>query len=141
MQIYVKTGYKQRVDDIKGVLDKVVYDTPIGTLLEIDESVSGAKKHYKEWTISNEEEIKAIQHAYLSLVPSQLTARQLRLQLLRMGLLEQAKKLVESSEEAKIEWEYARDIEITSPLLQSMAKALGLDEIGMANFFKEASKL
>ena len=141
MQICVKTGYKQRVDETKGVLDKVVYDTPVGTLLEIDESVSGAKKYYKEWTISNEEEIKAIRHAYLSLVPSRLTARQLRLQLLHMGLLDRAKALVESSEEAKIEWEYARDIEITSPLLQSMAKALGLDEIGMADFFKEASKL
>ena len=95
--------------------DEVITSAPEGVKLKTTN-----EKAYKNW---------------------QITVRQLKLQLLKLNLLEQAEALVKADKEAQIEFEYAKDIEINSPLLQKMAKALGMDDNAIDNFFLEASKL
>ena len=76
-------------------------------------------------------------------VPSSISPRQARLQLIALGKLELVEPAIESLVEpakstAKVEWEYATKYEITHPFVVQM---LGLLEIDKEEFFLAASKL
>lgn len=128
--IYVTSNFIQELGD------EVITSAPEGVKLKTTN-----EKAYSKWLITNLDTISAIDNFWKQFVPKQITVRQLKLQLLKLNLLEQAEALVKADKEAQIEFEYARDIEINSPLLQKMAKALGMDDNAIDNFFLEASKL
>jgi hypothetical protein len=78
--------------------------------------------------------------------PSRITMRQARLVLLSAGLLDKVNAAIAAmqgaaGEAARIEWEYAHDIERTNPLFSQLAEALGLSEAQIDNLFIEAAKL
>ena len=128
--IYVTSNFIQEIGD------EVITSAPEGVKLKTTN-----EKAYSKWLITNPDTISAIDNFWKQFVPTQITVRQLKLQLLKLNLLDKADALVKSDKEAQIEFEYAKDIEMNSPLLQKMAHALGLDDDGVLKFFDEASKL
>ena len=75
-------------------------------------------------------------------IPNSITMRQARLQLLADGKLDEVSAAVEPmGAAAKIEWEYASDIQRTNPLVPAMQALLGWDEARTDQFFTGASKL
>lgn len=128
--IYVTPNFIQELED------EVLLSTPYGVKVNVKDD-----KTYKKYLIEDEEVIQRIEGYWNQFVPTQITVRQLKLQLLKLNLLDKADALVKSDKEAQIEFEYAKDIEMDSPLLQKMAHALGLDDDGVLKFFDEASKL
>lgn len=128
--IYVTSNFIQELGD------EVITSAPEGVKLKTTND-----KAYKNWLITNPDIISAIDNFWKQFVPKQITVRQLKLQLLKLNLLDKADALVKADKEAQIEFEYAKDIEMNSPLLQKMAHALGLDDDGVLKFFDEASKL
>lgn len=81
-------------------------------------------------------------------VPSSVTARQIRLWLVQNGYaLSQVEQAIDSIEDAtqreiiKIEWEYAPYIERSHGMLASIAAALGLDSSAVDQAFVEASSI
>ncbi len=71
-------------------------------------------------------------------IPQQVSMRQARLILLKIGMLETIEAIVAGmGEEAKIEWEYASVVERSNPLISAM----GLSEVELDTLFSEASKL
>lgn len=77
----------------------------------------------------------------LELIPQVITIRQARLQLLKIGLLDDVDALVALDRKSQIEWEYANDIERNSPLVSTLCEQLGLTKEQLDNLFVEASKL
>jgi len=78
----------------------------------------------------------------LSKIPKSVTMRQARLQLLSDGVLETIDAAVQNiGPAAKIEWEYASEIERTNPLVDAMKVILSWDDSSVEQFFIEASKL
>ena len=128
--IYVTSNFIQELGD------EVITSAPEGVKLKTTN-----EKAYSKWLITNPDTISAIDNFWKQFVPKQITVRQLKLQLLKLNLLDKADALVKSDKEAQIEFEYAKDIEMNSSLLQKMAHALGLDDDGVLKFFDEASKL
>ena len=128
--IYVTPNFIQELED------EVLLSTPYGVKVNVKDD-----KTYKKYLIEDEEVIQRIEGYWKQFVPTQITVRQLKLQLLKLNLLDKADALVKSDKEAQIEFEYAKDIEMNSPLLQKMAHTLGLDDEGVLKFFDEASKL
>lgn len=128
--IYVTSNFIQELGD------EVITSAPEGVKLKTTND-----KAYKNWLITNPDIISAIDNFWKQFVPKQITVRQLKLQLLKLNLLDKADALVKADKEVQIEFEYAKDIEMNSPLLQKMAHALGLDDDGVLKFFDEASKL
>ena len=128
--IYVTSNFIQELGD------EVITSAPEGVKLKTTN-----EKAYSKWLITNPDTISAIDNFWEQFVPKQITVRQLKLQLFKLNLLDKADALVKSDKEAQIEFEYAKDIEMNSPLLQKMAHALGLDDDGVLKFFDEASKL
>ena len=76
-----------------------------------------------------------------ALVPSQLTPRQLRLQLLAIELLDEVEALCSADRDMSIWFEYSLDFQRTHPMIEAMAVQLGLTQDDMDTFFIEASKL
>lgn len=74
-----------------------------------------------------------------------ITARQIRLQLLSIGVsLSQVDASLDSLEEpiksfAKVEWEYANEFERSNPLTAQVASALGMNEEALNQFWLEAA--
>lgn len=128
--IYVTPNFIQELED------EVLLSTPYGVKVQVKDD-----KTYKPYLITDEDIIQQIDGYWKQFVPTQITVRQLKLQLLKLNLLDKAEALVKEDKEAQIEFEYAKDIEMNSPILQKMAKAIGLDEDGILKFFDEASKL
>lgn len=128
--IYVTPNFLQELED------EVLLSTPYGVKVKVKDD-----KTYKPYLITNEDIIQQIDGYWKQFVPTQITVRQLKLQLLKLNLLDRAEALVKADKEAQIEFDYAKDIEMNSPLLQIMARAIGLDEDGIFKFFEEASKL
>lgn len=128
--IYVTPNFIQELED------EVLLSTPYGVKVNVKDD-----KTYKKYLIEDDEVIQRIEGYWKQFVPTQITVRQLKLQLLKLNLLDKADALVKSDKEAQIEFEYAKDIEMNSPLLTKMAHALGLDDDGILKFFEEASKL
>ncbi len=79
-------------------------------------------------------------------VPQSITPRQARLALLEAGLLSQVDTAIASlaspaRDQAQIEWEYATAIDRSSEWINQLGGALGLDDAGIDDLFKTASKL
>lgn len=74
-------------------------------------------------------------------VPSQITPRQCRLQLLALGLLDEVETLCATDKAMSIWFEYSLDFQRSHPMIEAMAVQLGLTQDDMDNFFIEASKL
>ena len=74
-------------------------------------------------------------------VPKVLTPRQLRLQLLAIGLLDEVEALCNADKAMSIWFEYSLDFQRNHEMLQAMATQLGLSDAYMDTFFIEASKL
>ena len=78
--------------------------------------------------------------------PQVVTMRQARLALLGAGLLDDVDAAINSlpspqKEAARIEWEYAAEVQRNSGLVLGLGEALGLDAAGLDALFVEASKL
>ena len=79
-------------------------------------------------------------------VPPSVTMRQARLALLGAGLLASVDAAINSlpspqKEAARIEWEYATDVQRSSGLVPMMGAALGLDDAALDALFIEAAAL
>ena len=79
-------------------------------------------------------------------VPSSVTMRQARLALLGAGLLASVDAAIDSlpspqKEAARIEWEYATEVQRSSGLVPMMGVALGLDDAALDALFIEAAAL
>lgn len=99
----------------------------------------------QQWQVTelSPEEIQANQKA---LVPSSVTMRQARLALLGAGLLASVDAAIDSltspqKEAARIEWEYATEVQRSSGLVQMMGASLGLDDAALDALFIEAEGL
>ena len=84
------------------------------------------------------EEIEAYEK---SLIPKTITLRQARLYLLSIGLLDDLENIISQNRAYQIEWEYANQIEIESPLVKILGQTLNLDDEQIDNMFMEASKI
>lgn len=79
-------------------------------------------------------------------VPAAVTMRQARLALLAAGLYASVDAAIDSlpspqKEEARIEWEYATEVQRSSGLVPMMGAALGLDDAGLDALFVAAAAL
>ena len=80
-------------------------------------------------------------------VPSQITMRQARLELLNVGKLDDVDTALASIPDeqqrraAQIEWEYSAIVERNAPLVQSLTPALGFTEAEMDDLFRRAALL
>ena len=96
----------------------------------------------QQWTIRDltPEEIQAK-------IPSVITMRQARLALLQEGLLDQVQSTIDSIEDpsvrasAKIEWEYATEINREHPWVQNLSSSMGISENRLNELFRLASTL
>ena len=74
-------------------------------------------------------------------VPQSITPLQAKLQLLKLGLLDEVEALVTGDRTAQLYWEYASVIERDNDILLLMANSLGLTSEQVDEMFIEASKL
>ena len=79
-------------------------------------------------------------------VPASVTMRQARLALLGAGLLDDVEAAIAAlpspqKEAARIEWEYASEVQRSSGLVPMMGAALGLDDAALDALFIEAKGL
>lgn len=76
------------------------------------------------------------------IVPSSISMRQCRLQLLADGVLSTINSAVSSlSEAAQIEWEYATEVQRSNPLVPALQAVLSWDNDRADQFYAEASQL
>jgi hypothetical protein len=78
---------------------------------------------------------------HLNNIPQVITMRQARLQLLEVGLLDDVEALVALDRKSQIEWEYANEVYIQSPLIEAVKGALSLTDKQVDAMFLKASKL
>ena len=76
-----------------------------------------------------------------SQVPQAITPLQAKLQLLKLGLLDEVEALVTGDRTSQLYWEYASVIERDNAVLLLMAEQLGLTSEQVDEMFIEASKL
>ena len=76
-----------------------------------------------------------------SQVPQSITPLQAKLQLLKLGLLDEVEALVTGDRTAQLYWEYASTIERDNEILLLMANSIGLTSGQVDDMFIEASKL
>ena len=74
-------------------------------------------------------------------VPKSITPLQAKLQLLKLGLLDEVEALVTGDRTSQLYWEYASVIERDNEILLMMAEQLGLTSEQVDEMFIEASKL
>ena len=79
-------------------------------------------------------------------VPKVVSMRQARLALLGAGLLAQVNTAVANmpgaeGDAARIEWEYAQEVRLDSPLVAGLSAALGLTDETLDNLYKVAAGL
>ena len=97
-----------------------------------------------EFVQSNFEHFEAIEEPIIidvPEVPTQITPRQLRLQLLAISLLDEVETLCNADKAMSIWFEYSIDFQRNHDMLQAMATQLGMTDADMDNFFIAASKL
>lgn len=87
-----------------------------------------------------------IEENYKAGIPTSVTMRQARLALLGAGLLASVDAAIDSlhspqKESARIEWEYATEVQRSSGLVPMMGAALGLDDAALDALFIEAEGL
>ena len=76
-----------------------------------------------------------------SQVPQSITPLQAKLQLLKLGLLDEVEALVTGDRTSQLYWEYASVVERDNAVLLSMANSIGLTSEQVDEMFIEASKL
>ena len=76
-----------------------------------------------------------------SQVPQSITPLQAKLQLLKLGLLDEVEVLVTGDRTSQLYWEYASVVERDNEILLMMAEQLGLTSEQVDEMFIEASKL
>ena len=76
-----------------------------------------------------------------SQVPQSVTPLQAKLQLLKLGLLDEVEALVTGDRAAQLYWEYASVVERDNAVLLLMANSIGLTSEQVDEMFMEASKL
>ena len=76
-----------------------------------------------------------------SQVPQSITPLQAKLQLLKLGLLDEVETLVTGDRTSQLYWEYASVVERDNAILLLMAEQLGLTSEQVDEMFIEASKL
>ncbi len=76
-----------------------------------------------------------------SQVPQSITPLQAKLQLLKLGLLDEVEALVTGDRAAQLYWEYASVVERDNAVLLLMANSIGLTSEQVDEMFMEASKL
>ena len=74
-------------------------------------------------------------------IPRSITPLQAKLQLFKLGLLDEVDTMVALDKKVQLYWEYALTIERSNDILLSMAAQLGLTEEQLDEMFIEASKL
>ena len=74
-------------------------------------------------------------------VPQSITPLQAKLQLLKLGLLDEVEALVTGDRTAQLYWEYASVVERDNAVLLLMANSIGLTSEQVDEMFIEASKL
>ena len=97
------------------------------------------------WTLLTDEEFQAA----ITPAPIQITSitmRQARLALLAHNKLSDVQTTIDSlpspmKEQAQIEWEYAKDIDINNPLIVQLMGSLGFTETTLGDLFAEAALL
>lgn len=95
-----------------------------------------------EWIVENQTLIDDYLKAqFKKTVPTQITPRQLRLQLLAIELLDEVEALCGTDRAMQIWFEYSLDFQRNDNMIISTAKQLGLTDEQIDNFFIEASKL
>ena len=70
-----------------------------------------------------------------------ITPLQAKMQLDKIGLLDDVEAMVASNRQTQLYWEYALEIRRDHPTLQAMASALGLNDEQLDEMFMEASKI
>ena len=97
-------------------------------------------KRVIKWSVRDKtaEEVEAERKAS---VPSQITPRQCRLQLLSLGLLDEVETMCSANREMQIWFEYSLDFQRSHPMTEAMAVQLGLTQDNIDTMFIEASKL
>ena len=90
--------------------------------------------------------VQEIEAARRASVPTSVTMRQARLALLGAGLLASVDAAIDGlpspqKEAARIEWEYATEVQRSSGLVPMMGVALGLDDAALDALFIEAAAL
>lgn len=136
----------------------VVFDTPQPIVGELEVAyqdgteIDSKGNRVIKWSVKDmfedtPEKTKAEQEAeYLeakrkALVPTQITPRQLRLQLLTVGLLDDVEALCATDRAMSIWFEYSLDFQRNHEMIIAMGTQLGMSESDMDNFFIEANKL
>ena len=76
-----------------------------------------------------------------SQVPQSITPLQAKLQLLKLGLLDEVEALVTGDRASQLYWEYASVVERDNAVLLLMANSIGLTSEQVDEMFMEASKL
>lgn len=74
-------------------------------------------------------------------VPKSITPLQAKLQLLKLGLLDEVEALVTGDRTSQLYWEYASVVERDNEILLMMANSIGLTSEQVDEMFIEASKL
>ena len=97
-------------------------------------------KRVIKWSVRDKtaEEVEAERKAS---VPSQITPRQCRLQLLSLGLLDEVETMCNANREMQIWFEYSLDFQRSHEMVTAMGTQIGMSESDMDNLFIEASKL
>ena len=90
-----------------------------------------------DWETMRDDEMRA-----RNPVPSQVTMRQARLELLKRGLLDDVEAVITAAgRAAQLEWEYAAVVERTNPAVAAVQQQQGLTDAQIDDLFREAAKL
>ena len=91
--------------------------------------------------ISDEAIEKAVGKRQEELKVKVITPLQAKLQLHKMGLLDEVETMVANDKEVQLYWEYALEIRRDHTVLGQMATAMGMTDEQLDEMFKSASKL
>ena len=91
--------------------------------------------------ISDEAIEKAVAKRKDELKVKVITPLQAKMQLDKVGLLDDVEAMAASNRQTQLYWEYALEIRRDHPTLQAMASALGLNDEQLDEMFMEASKI
>ena len=75
------------------------------------------------------------------IIPNSVPKLQVKLQLLEIGLLDEAETLIEQDRKAKLYWTDSQNFLRNDEILLGMATALGLSDAQLDDLFVKASKL
>lgn len=132
---------KQGFDDYKMVYNSEIppYDKATQMCIEIaPELIDG--EYFRRYEV-RDKSYEQIANERKASVPSQITPRQLRLQLLALGLLDDVEALCANDRSMSIWFEYSIDFQRNHKMLTEMATQLGMSEEDIDTFFIEASKI